>query len=1088
MNEEEIFHQVLARSRPEEQAAYLEQACAGDPALRASVEALLRANVGASRFLDRPAPAPAAIADEAPIIERQGTVIGPYRLMEQIGEGGMGLVFVAEQQHPVRRKVALKVIKPGMDTRQVVARFEAERQALALMDHPNIAKVHDGGTTGGEPGGVSRGRPYFVMELVKGVPITEYCDQNQVSVRERLELFLQVCHAVQHAHQKGIIHRDIKPSNVLIMSQDGTPLAKVIDFGVAKAIGQQLTDKTIYTQFTQLVGTPMYMSPEQAGQSGLDVDTRTDIYAMGVLLYELLTGTTPFDRDRLKEADYDEIRRIIREEEPAKPSTRISTLGQAATTVSTNRKSDPRQLSRLFRGELDWIVMKALEKDRNRRYETANGFAMDVQRYLADEPVLACPPSVGYQLRKFVRRNKGPVLTVATVLVLLVGGIVGTAWGLVRAQRSATAERAANELTKKRLAQIEKGNEILSGIFADLDIQQVRTGKQPLERVLADHLVKAAEQLEGESVGDPLVVAALQERLGASLTSLGFPDRAIPVLEKSRQTRQEALGQDHADTLSSMSNLANAYEDAGELDHSLPLKEQMFKLQKARFGSDHPNTIDGMNSLAEGYRIAGKLDLALPLYEECLNLMRTQRGPDHPDTLVLMNNLAGGYLAAEKLDLAVPLAEETHLRMKRKLGPDHPNTISSMQILANSYQNAGKLDLAVPLMEETLALRKTKLGADHPHTLGSMGILANAYREAGQLAQALPLLEETLALTKVKLGPDHPDTLRAMNNLAMAHMDASQQDKAVPLLEQTLEKMKGKLGSDHPDTLITRYDLAWAYQNAGQSAKARAIFEQTLEKMKVKLGPDNPRTLRTMAGLAINYRDAGRVREAIPLLEEAFARGGKQRAAMRDWVPEALVATYEQAGQWVKAETLCRASLEQAKKQYGADDLRTCAALGQLGLHLLVQQKYADAEPLLRDCLKTREQKQPDNWKTFSAKSMLGGSLLGQKNYQGAEPLLLTGYAGMKKRENAIRPQGQIRLAEAADRLVELYTATNKPIELKQWQAERARYPQTKMSAPVKQNSNPKGHKEHKERASLRMASVVFFVLFVDFIADRSGR
>jgi serine/threonine-protein kinase len=365
---EAIFFAALEKGSPQERAAYLDAACAGDRDLQRRVEKMLAAQARAGSFLERPAPSPVLTVDEQPLSEGHGTVIGPYKLMEQIGEGGMGLVFVAEQQQPVRRKVALKVIKPGMDTRQVVARFEAERQALALMDHPNIAKVHDGGTT-------PAGRPYFVMELVKGVPITEYCDQNQVPIRERLTLFVDVCQAVQHAHQKGIIHRDLKPSNVLVVSNDGTPLVKVIDFGVAKAVGQQLTDKTIYTQFTQLLGTPLYMSPEQAGQSGVDVDTRTDIYALGVLLYELLTGTTPFDKERLRDAAYDEIRRIIREEEPPRPSTRISTLGQAAATISTQRKSDPKRLRQLCRGELDWIVMKALEKARNRRYESASAFA-----------------------------------------------------------------------------------------------------------------------------------------------------------------------------------------------------------------------------------------------------------------------------------------------------------------------------------------------------------------------------------------------------------------------------------------------------------------------------------------------------------------------------------------------------------------------------------------------------------------------------------------------------------------------------------------------------------------------------------------
>jgi serine/threonine protein kinase len=355
MTERSIFLAVVDIANPSARSAYLDRVCAGNPALRAQVEQLLKAHEQPGSFMKRPAPDLVATVEEPAVAECPGTVIGPYRLMEQIGEGGMGLVYVAEQQHSVRRKVALKVIKPGMDTRQVVARFEAERQALALMDHPNIAKVLDGGET-------ASGRPYFVMELVKGVPVTRFCNDNRLTTRERLELLVPVCEAVQHAHQKGIIHRDIKPSNVLVTSHDGKPVVQVIDFGVAKAIGQQLTDKTVYTQFAQMIGTPLYMSPEQAGQSSLDVDTRSDIYALGVLLYELLTGTTPFTKERLQQAGYDELRRIIREEEPARPSTRISTLGITAATVSANRKSDPKKLSRVLRGELDWIVMKALEK------------------------------------------------------------------------------------------------------------------------------------------------------------------------------------------------------------------------------------------------------------------------------------------------------------------------------------------------------------------------------------------------------------------------------------------------------------------------------------------------------------------------------------------------------------------------------------------------------------------------------------------------------------------------------------------------------------------------------------------------------
>jgi WD40 repeat protein/serine/threonine protein kinase len=438
MDEEAIFTAAVEMESAAQRAAYLDEACAGRPDFRRKVEELLCAHVQAGNLLDKAAAAWNAhlpINDEQTIAERPGTVIGSYKLLEQIGEGGFGIVFMAEQQHPVRRKVAVKVIKPGMDSKQIIARFEAERQALAMMDHQNIARVLDAGTA-------DSGRPYFVMELVRGVPVTQFCDDNQLPLSERLKLFVAVCQAVQHAHQKGIIHRDLKPSNVLVTLDDGTPLGKVIDFGIAKALGQErLTDKTLFTGFAQMLGTPLYMSPEQAEMSRLAADTRTDIYSLGVLLYELLTGTTPFDKERLKGASYDEIRRIIRDEEPAKPSKKISTLGQAATTISANRKTEPRRLSQLFRGELDWIVMKALEKDRNRRYETASSFAADVQRYLHDEPVQACPPSALYKFRKLVRRNKRVVAMASFAAAVLVVGVAALAVSNVRIGRVLKRER-----------------------------------------------------------------------------------------------------------------------------------------------------------------------------------------------------------------------------------------------------------------------------------------------------------------------------------------------------------------------------------------------------------------------------------------------------------------------------------------------------------------------------------------------------------------------------------------------------------------------------------------------------------------------
>src|SRR5262245_10437261 len=446
-----IFDAVVELGTSAERASYLDAACGQDGQLRAEVEELLAHDNAAGSFLESVAPKSLATVEEL-VGERPGSVIGAYKLLEQVGEGGFGVVFLAEQQQPVRRKVALKVLKPGMDTRQVVARFEAERQALALMDPPNIAHAFDGGET-------ASGRPYFVMELVKGIPITRFCDEGQLSVRQRLELFAGVCQAVQHAHQKGIIHRDLKPSNILVTLHDDKPVVKVIDFGIAKATGQQLTDKTLFTNFAQLIGTPLYMSPEQAGMSGLDIDTRADIYSLGVLLYELLTGTTPFDKERLRGISYDELRRIIREEEPPRPSTRLSTLGEAATSVSAQRQSDPRRLSQLFRGELDWIVMKALEKDRNRRYESASAFAADVQRYLHDEPVLACPPSAWYRFRKFARRNKVG-LGIAGCVVAVLLGLAGTAvwFGQRKAARRAETERAVTAAVAQAETLLAKGD------------------------------------------------------------------------------------------------------------------------------------------------------------------------------------------------------------------------------------------------------------------------------------------------------------------------------------------------------------------------------------------------------------------------------------------------------------------------------------------------------------------------------------------------------------------------------------------------------------------------------------------------------
>jgi serine/threonine protein kinase len=553
-SEQSIFLAALELKDPAERAAYLKGACGDNPALLAEVQALLDAHEKGDDFLERP-PVVGETAPFAPLTEGPGTVIGPYKLLQQIGEGGMGVVYMAEQEKPVRRRVALKIIKPGMDSYQVIARFEAERQALAMMDHHNIARVFDAGTT-------ETGRPYFVMELVHGVPITKYCDDSHLTPRERLELFVPVCQAVQHAHQKGVIHRDLKPSNVLVCLYDGKPVPKVIDFGVAKATEQRLTEKTMFTQFGTVIGTLEYMSPEQAEMSQLGVDTRSDVYSLGVLLYELLTGTTPLERKRLREAALDEVLRMIREEEPPKPSTRLSGSGRLPG-IAAARKTEPAKLAKLVRGELDWIVMKALEKDRGRRYETANGFARDIQRYLADEPVEACPPSAGYRLRKFGRKYRKPLATAAVFLLLVLLGGALTTWQAVRLAR---AERDAAEHQREEALQLAKrGLDVQDALGRAVALrEQARSAPAGDLRIWAEARVmaKRAEALVESGSGEP----ALAEQVRSLLRELDEEEKdhqMVARLEAIRLRQSESKDGGEFDRLAADPEYVGAFRQYG---------------------------------------------------------------------------------------------------------------------------------------------------------------------------------------------------------------------------------------------------------------------------------------------------------------------------------------------------------------------------------------------------------------------------------------------------------------------------------------------------------------------------------------------
>ena len=823
--------------QPGQRAAFLAEACGNDKELLARVERLLNAQSHVGSFLETPAPELGGTVDRS-ALEQPGTVIGPYKLLQQIGEGGMGVVFMAEQTDPLQRTVALKIIKPGMDTRQVIARFEAERQALAMMDHPNIARVIDAGTTGGglEPAAQARaegllagasgsGRPYFVMELVKGVPITDYCDQQHLPVRARLELFATVCHAVQHAHQKGIIHRDLKPSNVLVAEYDGRPVPKIIDFGVAKATAQRLTEKTMFTELGQMIGTVEYMSPEQARFNQLDVDTRSDIYSLGVLVYELLTGSTPFGRKRLNEAAFDEMLRIIREEEPPKPSTRLSS-SDALPSIAASRGLEPLKLNRLVQGELDWIVMKALEKDRNRRYETASNLAADIGHYLNDEPVEACPPSAGYRLRKFSRRNKPVLLTATLVAAALIFGTVASTWQAIRASQAEAESGARAQEARQSEAQMQAVLEFVQNKVFAAARPEGQEGGLSRDVTLRQAVETALPFVEASFTDQPLIEARLRSTLGTSFKFLGEPGREAHQFQKARELFTRHLGPDHPDTLSSMHNLANSYASLGRLTDALKLHEVTLALVKAKFGRDHPNTLNSMLNLANAYAAVGQHADALKLREVTRELMTAKLGPDHPDTLVSMNNLAKSYAELGRHNEALKLDEETLALRKAKLGPDHPDTLNSMNNLAGDYRALGRYDEALKLGELTVAIMKAKLGAGHRYTLGSMDNLANAYHALGRHADAVKLREERLELLNDKLGPDHPETLISMNDLAWAL--ATCPDPTARNLGRVIELAK-KMVELAPEEGIFRNTLGIVHYRVGDWQAAIAALDKSME-------------------------------------------------------------------------------------------------------------------------------------------------------------------------------------------------------------------------------------------------------------------
>jgi serine/threonine protein kinase/tetratricopeptide (TPR) repeat protein len=794
--------------------------------------------------------------------------IGPYKLLSVLGEGGCGIVYLAEQHRPIKRRVALKIIKPGMDTKQVIARFEAERQALALLDHPNIARVFNAGTT-------EAGRPYFVMEYVKGIPITEHCDRHKLTIEERLDLFLQVCEAVQHAHQKGIIHRDIKPSNILVSIEGGSAIPKIIDFGVAKALSQSLTERTLVTEHGQMIGTPEYMSPEQAEMTSQDIDTRSDIYSLGAVLYELLTGVLPFDPKTLRESGIESIRKVIREEDPKTPSTRLSTISaEESANVARLRRTDARTLGRQLHGDLDWITLKAMDKDRTRRYGSAGELAADIGRHLKNEPVAAGPPSVVYRAKKFIRRNRALVTGVAAVLtVLIVGILTSTVLAIGQARARADAEAIAR---------------FLSGTLRT--VADAKVGEATVSYVLD----MAAQKLEDEFKDRPLIEAQIRETLGKTYLLLDESTEAEKHWTRARDIYRQHYGGKHSATLGAMEGL---YWVCDNQERHYDAQSLMTEILKTQHGEGY----EGRHALAHTYHHLGKYKEAEEIYDKILETVRGEHGENYvrirpsescilarvyadqgryeeakqlfhraietwPEEnrwrLVYRADLANMYRDQGRYEEAEPLLVETLEKQRQRWGDEHKVTLRSMYYLARVYTAQARYEEAQSLLDEGLEIRRRRLRQGHPATLRFVNALAVLFTKQDNDVEAEKLFKEALNGRQRELGPDHPETLETMNDLGVLHREQKHYEQAENLLTEALEGRRKKLGDDHPHTLHTMHELAVLYTLQEQYSKAEQLLVDAYHGRVAKLGPQHPHTVQSIRQLVRLYEAWGKPEEA----------------------------------------------------------------------------------------------------------------------------------------------------------------------------------------------------------------------------------
>jgi non-specific serine/threonine protein kinase/serine/threonine-protein kinase len=775
-----------------------------------------------------------------PETQRPSRTIGPYRLLHLVGEGGMGEVWLAEQTHPVRRQVALKVIKAGMDTAQVVTRFEAERQALALMDHPAIATVYDGGST-------PEGRPYFAMEYVKGEPITAYCDRQRLTTQARLELFMQVCEGVQHAHQKGIIHRDLKPSNVLVAIQDDHPVPKIIDFGVAKATAQHLTERTLYTELGVMIGTPEYMSPEQAEMGGLDIDTRTDVYALGVILYELLTGALPFDRKELRQAGFAEIQRTIREKEPPRPSTRITQLGPASTEAATNRHTEPRRLASELRGDLDWVTMRALEKDRTRRYQTANALAADVRHHLSNEPVSAGPPGTIYRAGKFVRRHRFGVAAAATVALLLV---TLAATMTVQARRIARERDRAN----REAETAKQVSEFLVGMFETTNPFEGRGKDVPV----GDVLDRGAQRIATELRGQPEVRAALMNTMGRVYYDLGVYDKAAELVEEALTYRERTQGRGSLAVAASLNSLGAIKLEQGAHKDAEAMLEESLEIRRRLLGPDSApvaETLVSLGALREGM---GDWAGSEAIFREALAIHRKVLAPDDLALATSLNDLALVIGQEEKFEESEKLYRESTAIRRKRLGNEHPFVAQSLNNIGMLYVRQRRHAEAEPLFKEALAINRKAVGDVHPVVASNLNNLALVYMNTNRLPEAEEYFRQVVVLDRKIGGETGPRLPNALQSLGVVLTRERKFPEAEACLREAMALKRKRFAADHWEVATTKNLLGACLTDEGKYAAAEPLLLQSQAVIERQFGPTHDRTRVATARVVALYERWGK--------------------------------------------------------------------------------------------------------------------------------------------------------------------------------------------------------------------------------------